>query len=388
MEKYWLWLVMAFGIGENEVYELLEHFETPEGVYSAFKSNIAAAGAEMSENAESVSLEDAEKLQKELTDSGITIITREHRDYPARLLETENPPAVLFARGDTKILNNKTLTVTGSRKITDFTLQTQKQVIKELSSEYTFVTTLSDGCDQFTCLNAIKSETPIIEILVTGHDIEHPHGSRVLREEIIAYGGCVITEYLPTTKASVANFTRRAKLLGSFSPATLVFQAGMGSGALKIASFSKAPFILPPYDIFSPDYAGAVYAARNGVSLYYGKSDLEAPYSEDFTPVAPKLKVPKNKKPKDEKKQKEEKKPKEIVPEAKPESKTYSEVDFESKYHFAVYSVISEAEESVAFDIVLHKTEVDITELSEILLDLEIEGLIKAQPGNRFSKNT
>lgn len=384
MEKYWLWLVMAFGIGENGVNELLERFGNAEAVYNAFKSNISAAGKEMTDKAESVSLSDAEKLQKELSDSRITIITREDKDYPARLLLMDNPPNVLFARGNTKILNNKTLTLTGSRKITDYTLSAQRKVLNELSSEYTFVTTLSYGCDQFSCLCALKSDKPVIEILVAGHDFEHPAGSHVLREEIIAGGGCVITEYLPNTKATAFQYMRRAKLLGAFSPATLVFQAGMGSGALKIASFSDAPFVLPPYDVFSPDYAGAVYAVRNGVSLFYEKCDLDAPYSEDYTPAAPKLKVPKNKK---QNSKNDEKKRKEPEAEIKSETKSYSEADFESKYHFAVFSVISDSDEPVAFDIILHKTEVDITELSEILLDLEIEGLIKAQPGNRFSKN-
>lgn len=50
-----------------------------------------------------------------------------------------------------------------------------------------------------------------------------------------------------------------------------------------------------------------------------------------------------------------------------------------------MYEIIHSAESAVPFDIILHKTETDIAELSEILLDLEIEGIVSPQPGNRFA---
>ncbi|MGN0578024.1 MAG: hypothetical protein ACI4J4_05350, partial [Ruminiclostridium sp.] len=57
---------------------------------------------------------------------------------------------------------------------------------------------------------------------------------------------------------------------------------------------------------------------------------------------------------------------------------------FPTPAHKEVYKAIKESEEPAAFDMILQKTDADITELYEILLDLEIDGFISAMPGNRY----
>ena len=58
--------------------------------------------------------------------------------------------------------------------------------------------------------------------------------------------------------------------------------------------------------------------------------------------------------------------------------------EFESQIHAKVYKYISEKKEAVTFDEIYRIIDGDVADLSEILLDLEIEGKIKAIVGNRF----
>ena len=57
---------------------------------------------------------------------------------------------------------------------------------------------------------------------------------------------------------------------------------------------------------------------------------------------------------------------------------------FSTPAHKEVYNTIAEYGKPATFDTILHKTNADITELFELLLDLELDGLIEAMPGNRY----
>ena len=113
MEKYYLWLVMAFGGASPEVSELLRRFETAEKVYAAFKGNYAAAGPALAEKAALITLEQAEKRLYSLSREGISLATIESDCYPKRLKDKENPPYLLFVRGNPKLLKGKLLSASG-----------------------------------------------------------------------------------------------------------------------------------------------------------------------------------------------------------------------------------------------------------------------------------
>ncbi len=419
MEKYYLWLVMAFGGASPEVSELLRRFETAEKVYAAFKGNYSAAGPVLTEKASLVTLEQAEKRLYSLSREGISLVTPESGCYPERLKGRENPPYLLFVRGNPKLLKGKLLSASGSRRISAACYNSQSRICENLCKKYTFVTTLSEGSDQLTCITAIKQNRPCIEVLPCGLYHRYPEGSFVLREELLRSGGCVISEYLPETPLKRSAFRRRAKLIGEISPSIIVFQAGTSSGAITTAESSDYPFFLPPADVFSSAYAGSVTAARNGAALYFGEEDLEAAYS-DKTAVhkmkavekakitAEKAKAPAEKKQEKpvgqtktaNKPQKSEDPPKEpkieepqkvqkpaeqpIMQKTKEPPKAQENAGFSTPAHKEVYNTIVENGKPATFDTILSRTDADITELYEILLDLELDGFIEAMPGNRY----
>ena len=381
MKAYYLWLVMCFGENIRDIWELLLRFDSPKEVYEAFRNNLSAAGRELNEKAEKYSVEDAKKQLSKLSASGISAVSIEDELYPEVLKEAENPPVILFIKGNKELLKNKLITVVGARKITPFTHETQSRICRELVSEYTLVTTLSEGCDQLSAITSLCEGKPFIEIMPCSFHNEYPRNSSILRQENIRRGGCSVTEYLYSTPPTAPFFQRRSRILGGISPAALIFQAGMGSGALRTALFSRTPYFLPPYDLFSPDYAGAVSFIRRGGLIYFDKSDLDIAYSENFSGIEL---IPEKKKARNKSDIKNSGKKKEKAPEIQEKHSPLDPEGFESELHYKVYEIIAEAENAVPFDIILHKTETDIADLSEILLDLEIEGIITPVPGNRF----
>ncbi len=372
MKKYYIWLLLVFGYANPIVNELLERFETAEGIFDAFRGNIAAAGAEYAEKAAVTPLENAEQILSQLENKSIFVITIEDELYPDTLKETENPPCVIFAKGNTSLLSEKLITIGGSRKISNYTIAAETEICTSLCKKYTLVASLGTGCEQLACLTAIKCGKGCIEVLPCGFEKEYPHGSDVMRRQLLMNGGCIITEFLPDVKSSNANYIRRGRISGGISKAMIVFQAKIGSGSLNTAKYSPALFFLPPHDVFSAEYAGAVQCVRNGASLYLSDDDIDEAFKDGFTPRNVEIK---HQKPAAQEKAKEEK-----APAASNEPAFES---FETPVHFSVYKRIKEAE-SITFDEIYRNEEIEISDLSEILLDLEIDGMIKAMPGNRY----
>ncbi len=379
MKKYYIWLIKVFGYGNPVLTELMNRFGNAKEIYLAFKSNIAAAGAEYAKAAEKYSLENAERLTEQLENKNISVITYEDGLYPETLRKLAVPPVVLFAKGNIELLKNKLVSISGSRKITDYVIKAETSVCEELCKSYTLVSSLTEGCEQLACITASKCGKGCIEVMPCGLESEYPKGSRVLRQQLLMNGGCLISEFLPEVNSGNTAFLRRARILGGISKAMIIFQAGINSGSLNAAKYSPALFFLPPNDVFSPEYAGAVQGIRGGASLYLSEEDIAQAFSSNYVPRTVEIR-----KIKQEKKTSLPKIKKTEIKTTPSEEKT-SEEPFETELHSDIYKLISGAESPLTFDEIFRNTDTDISGLNEILLDLEIEGKIRAVPGSRYA---
>lgn len=377
MEKeYLLWLVMALGAGNPQITELLSRFGSGEAVYRAFRDNTSLAGREAVERAAGVTLEEARERLLSLEARGIHTIPIGGAFYPEPLKWIENPPCLLFARGNVRLLSGRLLSTAGSRDITPYTIEVQERLCTRLCQKYTLVGSLSYGCDELSAICALRAKRPFVEILPCGFDHEYPDGSRVLRRLLLKNGGCAVTELLPETKPAPGTFLRRARLVGGISKALLIFQAGTKSGALKAAEYAGRVFFLPPHNIFAKEYAGTARFVRAGASILFDEKDLLPVYDGEYrpNPIKP---------------------PKKAVPKATPESAAPApkekETDlpekesFDSELHELVYRKIAENGEPISFDRIFDEIPCELAYLNEILLDLELSDLIRPLHGGMFT---
>lgn len=376
MEKqYLLWLVMALGAGDPLIAELLTRFGSGAAVYRAFRDNCSLAGREAVERAAAVTIEDAQALLTSLEARGIRLVPIGSVFYPEPLKRIENPPCLLFVRGNERILAGKLLSTAGSRDVTPYTMAAQDRLCERLCRKYTLVSSLSYGCDQLSCLCAIKARRPFVEILPCGFDHEYPQGSRVLRDQILRLGGCIVTELLPETKPTQGSFRRRARMIGGISRALLIFQAGTQSGALTAAEHAGHLFFLPPHNIFAKEYAGTAAFVRAGAKLLFDEKDLSSAYVGEYRPnpiALPRKAAPKEK---PEKPQAPKKAPERVLPPRE---------QFDSELHYLVYKKIADSGEPIPFDLIFEEVSCEIANLNEILLDLELSDLIRPLRGGRF----
>ncbi len=386
MDKYYIWVIMALGEGEPEISRLLKQFGSPENVYDAFIGNMALVGAELTSRAAKMKLETAETMLESIIADGYGIVTIDSPEYPEHLKKTANPPCVLFTYGDKSLLQKKLVTVVGSRAVTDHTVSIIPNIISGISDEFAVVGTLSEGCDQLTCMNAVKHGVGFIEVLPCGFSCVYPAGSRTLRRFLYENGGLCITEFLPKERAGHGNFLKRSRILGGISYVTLVLQAGAKSGALATAEYSLAPIFVPPNNIFTPAYSGAVGAVRAGARLYMSPGDIDKAYERgvriendpEYDPAKKRSYRKKTQTGKPSEKQTDVTDTQEIQPEVPADT---AEKTFESEEHAAVFGTMQGQGKAVGAEELIALTGIDAARLSEILLDLEIEGLISASAG-------
>ncbi len=384
MKNYYLWLIKVFDAANPDLHQLMVRFGSPKEIYGAFRNNFAAAGKDYAERAEKTTLEDAEKLVSSLEQKGITIITYDDEIYPESLKNTDNPPYVLFAKGNTELLKTKLLTIGGTRRVTEHTIASETAVCEELCSEYTFVASLAAGCEQLACLTAIKHGKGCIEVLPCGFDQEYPKGTQVIRQQILMNGGCLLSEFLPETKSSNANYLKRARISGGISKAMIIFQAAANSGSLNAAKYSPALFFLPPEDVFSDKYSAAVSGVRNGAKLYLSPNSLKPAYDEDYKPRH--IKFESHRKQYNVISEETVKSAEKEEAEKTEAEASVQDGDFETELHRIVYNIIADKGEAIHFDEIYRNIDSDIPTTNEILLDLEISGMITAVAGGRYMK--
>jgi len=183
---------------------------------------------------EILSEETLARLDQELeliAKEGIDCLDIFDQDYPSLLKEIENPPIVLYLRGNRKILEKFLFAIVGSRRPTNYGISITGDFSDQLSRKgIVIVSGLARGIDTIAHKKAIKGgET--IAVLGSGLLNIYPRENKDLALEI-ATSGLVISEYPMFTSPLRENFPRRNRIVSGISQGVLVVEAASRSGAL------------------------------------------------------------------------------------------------------------------------------------------------------------
>lgn len=184
---------------------------------------------------------------------GIHIILNTDLEYPELLRQINDPPYLLFCRGNIKALKSeKNVSVVGTRRLTPAgKLAAKSFAYDAVKDGCTIVSGLANGADGYAHQGALDAFYDFVDndqntdvlgktiaVLPCAIDEVVPLGHKTLATQIIKNGGCLISEYEP--KMSMANwhFVARNRIIAGLSPATVVIEAPAGSGALITVDFA------------------------------------------------------------------------------------------------------------------------------------------------------
>jgi DNA processing protein len=237
---YWLALRRA-GLGSTNFSLLLRHFGGVAAAWAAPAEELGRAGLEAQyvrgfEKARAAFVPGRE--EELLAKAGARALTWEDADYPACLRDIPQSPPVLFVRGSQGPEFERAVAVVGTRHVTPYGRQAAEQFSQALAAAgVAIISGLARGVDAIAHRVALEGGVPTVAALAGGIDQVYPRENAGLAERIVEQG-CLVSEYPPGIPARADYFPRRNRIVAGLARATLVVEAGEGSGALHTANWA------------------------------------------------------------------------------------------------------------------------------------------------------
>jgi len=144
-------------------------------------------------------------------------------------------PPVLFALGDTTLLDKPAVALVGTRHATAAGLRAAERIARECAEAGALVISgLARGVDAAAHTGALAAGGATAAIIGTGIDIAYPADHRALQRRI-ATEGLLLSGHLPGARANRGSFPERNRLIAALAQVTVVVEAGHRSGALLTA---------------------------------------------------------------------------------------------------------------------------------------------------------
>ena len=175
---------------------------------------------------------------EKLRQQQIFFLTQIDKRYPKSLLQIPDPPIVLYAKGNIKLLNRPQIAVIGTRQPTAYGISSAQQLVAGLIKQgYIITSGLALGIDTVAHKVALKSHMPTVAVVGCGVDICYPRSHQVVYNEIVKYG-VVVSEIPPGVSITRAGIITRNRIVSGLSKAIIVVEGARKSGTMITASFA------------------------------------------------------------------------------------------------------------------------------------------------------
>ena len=220
-----------------------------------------------------------DRVLNEITSRNIKYLTFEDEKYPQMLKNIENPPMILYYKGNLDDCNlNKTLAIVGSRRASYNAKEELNKIISQLNgTDICIVSGLASGIDTQAHISALENNIKTIGIIASGLDFYYPTSNKHLYEKIENGNGAVISEYFPTFEPLKFRFPQRNRIVSGLSYGTLVAEASLKSGALITANLTLEQgreLMCMPGLISNPNTEGIYKLLKNGATLVTSAEDI------------------------------------------------------------------------------------------------------------------
>jgi len=171
--------------------------------------------------------DEAEALQK---NEG-SFLTFNDPDYPPRLREIFDSPALLWIRGDATLLAQPSIAVVGTRHPTPYGSGMAEMLSRDLAARGMIILSgMARGVDTAAHKGALAAKGKTIAVWGTGIDVIYPKENKSLAEQILKNAGTIVSEFPLGTFPAPQNFPKRNRILSGMSVGVLVVEAGEHSG--------------------------------------------------------------------------------------------------------------------------------------------------------------
>lgn len=286
--RAWLRLTHSPGLGRSAARRLLAAYGSPEAVVDAGAGGWREVGGHEAAQAlqqTKTSLEgqfETTRAWLAADPSNRHILTLGDPAFPAALLETADPPLLLYAQGRIDLLGAPSIAIVGSRHATPGGLDNARAFARHLSrGGMVVVSGLAEGVDGAAHEGALQGATAAgggtIAVVGTGLDRVYPKSHHALAHRISSEAGLLLSEFALGSLPLKSHFPRRNRIIAGLALGTLVVEAAVQSGSLITARMavecSREVFAIPG-SIHSPQSRGCHRLIKEGAKLVETADDI------------------------------------------------------------------------------------------------------------------
>ncbi len=233
--RFWLALRMVRGVGNVTYRELLTRFGSPEAVLRANGEALKEAGVHTEVARAIISFDQWRTIETELrkiSQTGVRLITRLDAEYPENLTHLHDPPPFLYVRGSLLPEDRLAIAIVGSRFASAYGRGVARDLARGLTEKgVTVVSGLARGVDVEAHRATLEAKGRTIAVLGSGVDVIYPSEHRSLAADIPSHGA-VISEFALGSKPDAVHFPYRNRVISGLTLGTVVVEAAENSGSL------------------------------------------------------------------------------------------------------------------------------------------------------------
>jgi len=278
----WFRLLETPGLGRGAARRLLAACGSPEAIFrappSTLRQLVGAALAEALHHESPVqaqSLDRAQRWHQGGPDRHVLVLGDTH--YPAQLMQTADPPLLLYVQGRPDTLAARSLAIVGSRHPSAQGTENAHAFAAHFSQHgWVVVSGLAQGIDAAAHEGALEGASGTVAVLGTGLDVIYPSRHKALAERIAA-NGALVSEFSPGTPALPPHFPMRNRIIAGLSQGTLVVEAALRSGSLitaRLAVEAGREVFAVPGSIHAPQSKGCHALIKQGAKLVECAQDV------------------------------------------------------------------------------------------------------------------
>ena len=197
--------------------------------------------------------------------------------WPPLLLQTADPPLLLYLQGDAACLARPAIAVVGSRQASAQGIDNARAFAQALGERgYLVISGLAYGIDAAAHEGALLGPAGTIAVVGSGLDQVYPPRHRELALRIAAQGA-LLSEYAPGTPPLADNFPQRNRIIAGLSLGTLVVEAALRSGSLitaRLALEAGREVFAIPGSIHAAQSKGCHALLKQGAKLVESAQDI------------------------------------------------------------------------------------------------------------------
>jgi DNA processing protein len=356
----WIALSRVKRLGGVGFKKLAAHYADPTAALAASASELAQVPGLGKDTIDSLlgfsEWPQADEQMRRILEAGIKIVRFIDSEYPARLRAIADPPPLLYLKGEFCAADEAAVAVVGSRSASDYGHRVARHICRGLASlGFTVVSGMARGIDGTAHETALDSGGRTIAVLGCGVDRIYPPEHELLYGRICRQGA-VVSELPLGTRPAAFHFPARNRLISGLSLGVVVVEATERSGSLITAALAleqNREVFAVPGEVGSSRSRGAHRLIRQGAKLVESADDI-------IEEIAPQLRQRQQAQP-----------PRPALPHHWGEER------------HRIFNLLQER--TLHIDEVTERTGLSSAQVSQILLELELQGFLRQLPGKRYA---